>query len=140
MPRKRHQPRHLPDVFVVPLVVVGSQPFLGDPVHLRDELVEVGVEHLGSIAAVEPFDIGILIRIGRLVVVDCSPLTRTPSYEALGGRLRAVVHPEARTPAVDGTEFFQDTDDAGASTERSGPTAKPSRLPSSMIVRILKRA
>lgn len=52
------------------LLVIDAQPLLGDVLHLLDALEHVGDEHLVPIGAAKPLDVGVLIGLTRLDVVE----------------------------------------------------------------------
>ena len=72
-----------------PLAVVDPQPGVGQRPQLRDRLDEMRVEDLGAIAAVEPLDVRVLIRLARLDIVDRHAVGRAPIDEGLRREFRA---------------------------------------------------
>ena len=95
-----------------PLLVVDPQPCHGQRLQLGDRLKEMGVEHLRAITPVEPLDVGILVGLARLDVVDRHPVVGAPVDERLREKFRPVVRPQGRRAAVDGHEFVEHPDDA----------------------------
>ena len=88
-----------------PLAVVDPQPGVGQRPELRHGLKEMGIEDLGAIAAIEPFDIGILVRLPGLDVVNRHAVRGAPVDEGLAGKLGAVIDADGRRTAMDGDEL-----------------------------------
>ena len=55
------------------LLVVNAQPLLGDVLYLLVALEHVGVQHLVPIRAVEPLDVGVLVGLAWLDVIELDP-------------------------------------------------------------------
>ena len=90
-PRQEREGRHPAKAVVRPLLVVDPQPCHGQRLQLGDRLKEMGVEHLRAIAPVEPLDVGILVGLARLDVVDRHPVVGAPVDERLREKFRPVV-------------------------------------------------
>ncbi len=67
-----------------PLLVVNDEPALGQRACLRQRLEEMRIEHLGAIGAIEALDVGILIGLARLDVVEVNPAFVRPLDQRLG--------------------------------------------------------
>ena len=86
-----------PEAVVGPLTVVNPEPRVRDGAQLRDRFKEVRVEHLGSIAPIEAFDVRVLVRLAGLDVVRRDAVLGTPVDERLRGEFGAVVPSEKRS-------------------------------------------
>ncbi len=73
------------------LVVVG-QPVVSDGLNLFDGVEQVGVEHFRSEFLVEPFDVGVLVGLARLDVVQSNAFVLGPFDEVMACHLGTVVH------------------------------------------------
>ena len=89
-----------------PLLVVGDEPAVGHRADLSQRFKEIGIEHLGAIAAVEALDEGVLIRLARLDVVN-------PDFRFGCGTVSADQSPrldfrgsDARNPATAGDTLW----------------------------------
>ena len=85
-----------------PLVVVRSEPRVRHCTHFRQGFKEVRVEDLGPIAAIEALDVGVLIGLTRLDVVDRDPPLGTPVDKDLREKFGTVVHADRCWPAMKG--------------------------------------
>jgi len=74
-----------------PLAVVDPEPGVGEGAQLHDGFKEVGVQHLGSIAPIEAFNVRVLIRLPRLDVVRGHAVLGAPIDEGLRREFRAIV-------------------------------------------------
>ena len=74
-----------------PLAVVDPEPGVGKGAQLRDRLEEVRIQHLGSVASVETFDVRVLVRLSWLNVVRGDAVFRAPVDEGLRGEFWTVV-------------------------------------------------
>ena len=74
-----------------PLAVVDTKPSVGQGAQLRQGFEEVRVQHLGPVAPIETFDIGVLVRLAGLDVVHRDAVLGAPVHEGLGGELGPVV-------------------------------------------------
>jgi hypothetical protein len=72
-------------------MVVRQEPVLADGTDLFDRLKEVGVEDLLPIGPIDAFDVGILVRLARLNVVDADTTRGTPLDKDVRHKLRTVV-------------------------------------------------
>ena len=63
--------------------VVLGQPVIGDGLDLFDGVEQVSVEHLGSECPVEAFDVGVLIGLAGLDVVQRYALSLSPFDEIM---------------------------------------------------------
>ena len=72
------------------LIVVDSPPVRGFS-NLGYIAKQVHVEHLFTVGAIEAFDVGILIRLARLDVVESHSLSLAPGGSHLGQILWAVI-------------------------------------------------
>ena len=72
------------------LAVVNPEPGVGQRLQLGDRFEEVRVEDLRSIAAVEPLDVRVLIRLARLNVMRRDAVLGAPVDEGLRRKLWAV--------------------------------------------------
>ena len=122
-----------------PLLVVGNEPAIGHRADLGQRFKEMGIEHLGTIAAVEPLDEGVLIRLARLDVVQSDAALVTPIDEYLGGQLGTVVQAQRTWPPVQRDEFLKDPDDASRRDRPTDVDRQAFAIPSSRIVRARKR-
>jgi len=90
---------------VGPLAVVDPQPGGRESLEFRERFKEVCVEHLRPVAAIEPFDLGILIGLAWLDVVNGHALFRAPMDEALSSEFWPVVDADGRRTAMHGDEL-----------------------------------
>lgn len=79
---------------VIPLLVVFEHPGPAHFPHLIKAAEQLGVQHIGSIAAVETLDECILVRLPRLDVIDHHVMLLTPVYEDRPEELRTVIRPQ----------------------------------------------
>ena len=84
--------RHPDEAVVGPLGIVAHQPGGGELVDILRRREDVRVEDFGALAAVEAFDVGVLLRLSGLDIVDGDVLLRAPAGERDGRQLGAVVH------------------------------------------------
>ena len=80
-----------------PLTVVDAEPGVSEGAQLRDGFKEVRIEHLGSIAPIETFDVRVLIWLPGLDVVRRHAVLGAPVDEGLCGEFWA-----ASTRTADG--------------------------------------
>lgn len=73
-----------------PFVVVGQQPALRQRTDFCQRFKQVGIENLGAVAAVEALDVGVLIGLAGLDVLDRDTSGVASIDEDLGEQLRAV--------------------------------------------------
>ena len=73
------------------LVVLG-QPVVGDGLDLLDGIEQPGVEHFGPEGAVEALDVGVLVGLAGLDVVQRDAPALGPRDEFAAGHLRPVIH------------------------------------------------
>ena len=78
-----------------PLAVVDPKPSVGQGAQLRQRFEEVRVQHLGPVAPIETFDIGVLARLAGLDVVHRDAVLGAPVHEGLGGELGPVIEDTA---------------------------------------------
>lgn len=74
-----------------PLAVVDPEPGVGEGTQLRDRLKEVRIQHLGSVAPVETFDVRVLVRLSWLDVVRGDDVFCAPVDEGLRREFGVVV-------------------------------------------------
>lgn len=79
---------------VRPLLVVLDHPAVGDLPDLVEAGEQVQVEHLLAIAAIKALDVGVLVRLARLDILDQHAVGLGPAGEGLTEELRAVVPTE----------------------------------------------
>ena len=82
-----------------PFAVVDPQPSIRQRLKFSDRLEEMRVEHFTAKAAIEPFDVRVLIRLAGLDVVNRRAVFGTPIDEGLGREFRAVVPSEEEVTA-----------------------------------------
>ena len=70
-----------------PLAVVDPKPRVGQGAPLRQGCDEVRVQHLGPVAPIETFAIGVLVRLAGLDVVQRDAGLGAPVHAGLGGEL-----------------------------------------------------
>lgn len=80
----------------------------------RNIAEQVEVEQLVSIRPVEPLDVGILVRLSGLDVLDRHPVGLGPGYELSPEKLRAVIDPKDARQAAIQSQTFKDPDQAFA--------------------------
>ena len=73
-----------------PFAVVDAQPGIRQRPEFGDRLEEMGIEDLGAIAAIEAFDVCVLIGLAGLDVVDRHAVLGAPVDKGLGGEFGAV--------------------------------------------------
>ena len=117
-----------------PLAVVDPQPGVGERAQLGDRFEEMGIEDLRSVAAIEAFDVRVLVGLAWLDVVNRHAVLGTPIDEGLGREFRPL-----STRIADGQPWTATSSSSTRITRRLGsdsPIAisRPSRLPSSIIV------
>ena len=81
----------------------------------------MGIEDLGAIAAIEAFDVRVLIGLAGLDVVNRHAVLGAPIHKGLGGEFGAVVDADGRRAAVDGHQFVE---------RRASPAGWAARVPS----------
>ena len=117
-----------------PLAVVDPQPGVGQRPQFRDRLEEMRIEDLGPIAAIEAFDVRVLIGLARLDVVNRRAVLGAPIDEGLRGEFGAVVDAERDGQPWTATSSSRTRITRRLGTESPIAISKPSRLPSSIIV------
>jgi hypothetical protein len=96
-------------------------------VELGDRFEEVRIEHLGAVAAVEAFDVRVLIRLARLDLMNCHAVRRAPIDEALSGEFRSVVDAHGGGPAVHRDQLVEGRG-SRADSEATGLSRSPALL------------
>jgi hypothetical protein len=89
------------------LAVVDPQPGVRQGPQFGDRLEEMRVEDLGPIAAIEAFDIGVLIGLARLDVMNRGAMRSTPIDEGLRRKFGTVVDADRRGTPVDGHQLVE---------------------------------
>lgn len=82
-----------------PLAVVDPQPGIRQRPQFGDRFEEMGIEDLGPIAAIEAFDVRVLIRLPGLNVVNRHAVLGAPVDEGLRREFRTVVPSEHEVKA-----------------------------------------
>lgn len=80
--------------------VVLGQPVVGDGLDLPGGVEQPGVEHLGAEGAVEALDVGVLVGLAGLDVVQRDASALGPRDEFAAAHLRSVVHADGLRYAV----------------------------------------
>ena len=75
-----------------PVLVVLGQPVVGDGLYLFDGIEQVGIEHFRSERPVEALDVGVLVGLAGLDVVQGDAPAPSLLDEVVARHLRAVVH------------------------------------------------
>ena len=125
-----------------PLAVVDPKPSVGQGAQLRQGFEEVRVQHLGPVAPIKTFDIGVLVRLTWLDVVHRDAVLGAPVHEGLGGELGPVVVRRADGQPWSATSSLRTRVTRRLGSDTPMAISKPSRLPSSMTVssRICRRS
>ena len=82
-----------------PFAVVALQPGLREIADLGDRFKGIGVEDFRAVAAIEAFDVRVLIGLARLDVMQRDGMGLAPIDEGLRDKLRAVVPSNERATA-----------------------------------------
>ena len=112
-----------------PLAVVALEPGIREITHLADGFKRVRIKDLGAIAAIEAFDVGILIGFARLNVVQRHPVRLAPVDERLRDKFWPVVGAQRTRTPVQCDEILEDPDDAWARDGRRDFDRQPFPVP-----------
>jgi len=99
---------------VISLLVVLEHPRPAELSNFVERSEQPGVEHFFSIRSIESLEVGVLIGLAGLDVVDQDTVCLAPADEALAEELRAVVGAKYVRLAALGPELFKDADEAQA--------------------------
>jgi hypothetical protein len=117
-----------------PFAVVDPQPGVGQRSEFCDRLEEMRIEDFSSVAAMEAFDVRVLLRFARLDVMNRSVVFGAPVDEGLGREFGAVVDTERGRAAMAATSSSRTRITRRLGGDNPIAISKPSRFPSSIIV------